>query len=679
VRADPLELPAYEQALELSLPPGGASITVQVAPLYKDAKWAVTQRWDDNRVDSLRVRDLLKRYHMHGTFYLNASDAWYFNEAGYRFEGDPKTDLAKALRQGGNSIGGHTLTHNFVPLLNRQEQFYEMLGVRIDREVNSQSPLNSFVFPFTVFRNNLEPDQVHRDIAAELRRAGYLHVSNQYFNLKLKEDTGILDSWLLPCDGEPGLDSAVKALLKSPRQEAREGNICFCMHAWPHAWGGPGLPKLDQALKHWKGRSPWWYANQNELAAYRYQQLHGSLGVQQGVLGPRVVVGRYEGWAIGDNIPLTLKVWGYDDLSPSAQYLGQPLKVQRSRDHGAWLIELPQAPGHGTPDVYDVQRNSNNRSEGLEEKSRAGLEGLASRLYFDGEALQFNFKAKEALQDMHLTWRVPLGWTVPAPLDLGAWPAGHSLTLSAQLGPSQQALAGQGRPYFAAQLDFMRQGQRIRLYSDCRGPAAERDPQFPKGGFLVMGPLPGDNKAFNVDAFAAKVLRRKHPVPCQTLFEDVQGCWEALPAARIDPLHPELIPAGAMAAPRPFYTWDPTLYYTHGHRLHYLLAGVVESPMAREAKVIFPHGVRRIYINGKRLRSRHVDLQAGPNLITMLYRPGVPDGDGQGSFSEKNYGPFFRLTDMEGVRLTDIQYHMPDWLDGVAPDKGAVHRPVETR
>jgi len=43
-----------------------------------------------------------------------------------------------------------------------------------------------------------------------------------------------------------------------------------------------------------------------------------------------------------------------------------------------------------------------------------------------------------------------------------------------------------------------------------------------------------------------------------------------------------------MAAPRPFYTWDPTLYYTHGHRLHYMLAGVVESPLEREAKVIFP-------------------------------------------------------------------------------------------
>jgi len=71
-------------------------------------------------------------------------------------------------------------------------------------------------------------------------------------------------------------------------------------------------------------------------------------------------------------------------------------------------------------------------------------------------------------------------------------------------------------------------------------------------------------------------------------------------------------------------------------------------------------------------------LKAGSNLITC-YTGRACRRDGQGTFSEKNYGPF-PLTDMEGVRLTDIQYHMPDWLEGVAPpDKGAVHRPVETR
>jgi hypothetical protein len=122
-----------------------------------------------------------------------------------------------------------------------------------------------------------------------------------------------------------------------------------------------------------------------------------------------------------------------------------------------------------------------------------------------------------------------------------------------------------------------------------------------------------------------------------------------------------------MAAPRTFYTWDPQLYYTHGHKLNYLLAGVVESPMERDAKLIYSRGaVRRIYLNGKRVRSRKIHLQAGPNLFGLQYRAGVPDADGQGTFSEKNYGPFFRLTDTEGARLTDIQYHVPNWLEGAA-------------
>jgi len=84
------------------------------------------------------VRDLLKRYHMHGTFYLNASDAWYFNEAGYRFEGDPRATWPRPA-PGRQQHCGHTLTTILCPA-QRQEQFYELLGIRIDREVNSQSP-----------------------------------------------------------------------------------------------------------------------------------------------------------------------------------------------------------------------------------------------------------------------------------------------------------------------------------------------------------------------------------------------------------------------------------------------------------------------------------------------------------------------------------------------------------
>jgi hypothetical protein len=475
-----------------------------------------------------------------------------------------------------------------------------------------------------------------------------------------------LDSWLIPCDGESGVEPTIKALLKSDRQRERENNFCFCMHAWPHSWGGPGLPRLDENMKRWKGREPWWYANQNELSAYRYQNLYSKPELSQDPKGTHVSVQRFEGWALGDNVPLTLKVWGYGSETPTATYLGETLKVQRSREKSAWLVELPQAPGHGVPEAFEWHRNTSNRSDrnaGLEDKGRGGLEGLASRVHVDGPDLYLHFKAKDKLEDLRVTWRIPLGWDAPPTIVLGSWPAGKDLTMTAHLGPNQQPLASQGRPYFAAQLDFLRDGKRIRLYSDCRGPAGARDPQFPKGGFLVMGPLPGDRKDFDVDLFASKVLKHKRPVRCQNIFENVQACWEVLPADRLDPLHPELIPAGAVMAPHPFYTWDPTLYYTLGHKLQYLMAGVVESPVEREAMAVFPHGVRRIYINGKRLRVRKFLLKAGPNLITMQYRAGVPDGDAQGTFSEKNYGPFFRLNGLDGKRLTDIQYHMPDWLD----------------
>jgi hypothetical protein len=669
--ADPLGLPYYGQEVSIALPAGAEAVSVTVAPLYRDAKWAATQRWDDNRVDSLRVRDLLRRYHMHGTFYLNASDAWYFNEAGYRFEGDPVKDLSKALRQGGHSIGGHSLTHNFMPLLNRQEQFYELLGVRIDREVNSQSPVSSFVFPFTVFRNALEPDAVHHDLAEELRRSGYLHVANQYFNIRAKQPTGILDSWLLPCDGKP-TELSVKGLLGSEKQRARAGNFCFCMHAWPGSWGGAALPQLNDILKRWAGRGAWWYANQNELAAYRYQLAHGPLESETAGGALKLSLRRFEPWALGDAVPVTLRLKGFGD-APVASFEGVTLQARRAREKGVWLLELPHSAGHSLPDAYDWHRNPSNKAEGLDEKGKGVLTGLGSRLHFNGHGLKLTLKNKQALSEVQVTWRVPLGWEAPGPSHYDRLSAGQGLNVEAALPVVPDALVAQGRPYFAAQIDATGEdGRRLRLYSDCHAAALPRDPQFPKGGFLVLGPLPGDRPDFELYAFAAKLMRKQRPPPCQSLFGDVQGCWEALPESRLDPLHPELIPAGGVSAPRTFYTWDPTLYYTHGHNLHYLLAGVIESPSSRAVTVQMPQQVKRFFVNGKRVRGRKLNLQAGSNLVTLLYRPGVHDADGQGSFSERNYGPFFRLVDGEGKRLTDIQYQMPAWRAEPEPEPAGV-------
>lgn len=668
--ADPAGLDSYRQSLQLSFPGGAdpAGVSVTVAPLWHDAKWAFTQRWDDNLIDSMRVRDLLIRRHMRGTFYLNASEVWYFNESHYPLDGDPSLSLGKALRKGGNSIGGHTLTHNFVPDLNRQEIFWETMAVRIDREVNTQSPINSFVFPFLEFRNRLEKEAVHDDLASILLRDGYIHVADQYFNQPPSRPTGLLDSWLLPCDGGGDVDAEVKRLLRSNKQQQREPILCMCMHAWPAKWGGPAFPDLDRVFRHWHGRSIWWYPNANELAAYRYQAIHGSLQARAVSGTVQLGLDRFEPWDLGDPVALTLKVRGAGDEPPVATSDGQPLKVWRGRDKTAWLVELPHPPGHAMPDLYDWHRNHSNHADGLDDKGKGVIDGLASRLWLQDGNLHLKLVNRGAdLQGLRLEWRLPLGYAGAPCERREALKSGQSLDLALPLRQEGGPLLRQGKLYAAVQLDARRGDQRLRLYSDVRAQVQDRDPSFPKGGFLVLGPLPGDRKDFDLQDFAQKVMARAQPRPCEDAFDQQSPCWQETPPQIAGPLHPEIIPAGGLMAPRTFYTWDDSLFYAYGHKLHYLLLGDIVSPVSRMARAVFPKaGVRRMVLNGRRVKGSTLSLRAGANRLELLYTAHTADADGQGTFSERNYGPYFRLVDAAGQRLTDIEYRMPEGLSRTA-------------
>lgn len=666
------ELEAYLQSVELR-PAEGASasaLSVTVAPLYRDAKWAFSSRWDDNLIDNLRVRDILNRRRVRGTFYLNASDNWYGNETRYPFTGDPARDLAKALLKGGHSIGAHSLSHNFLPALARPEIFYEILANRIDREVNSQSPVNSFVFPFTAFRNDLEGREIHEDIAALLLRAGFLHVANQYFNSTLPEPTPLLDSWLLPCDGK-SVDKTVLELLDAQRQRERHPTLCACMHAWPAAWGGQALPKLDRMMQRWNRREIWWYANANELAAYRWQVLHGSLESEPGPGLLRLRLRRFEPWELGDAVPLTLVVAGAAGLTPTARLEGRPLEVVKGRRKGTWLVLVPHSPGHTLVEAYEWHRNGSNLAAGLIEKPKGPLPGLRSRLWRDDEGLHFRLvNDGPELGQLRLRWRLPLGWEPQAPLRLDRLKAGAPLAVDLPLLPQGPAFLRQGRFYAAVQLDARESGgRRIRLYSDVRDAAELRDISFPNGAFKVLGPLPGDRRDFDLPAFLARQQRLRRLEPCQTLFKDVRACWESPPPARSEVLSPELVPAGGVQAPRTFYTWDPALFYPWGHQLHYLLAADVECPVTRTVKAYYPRGaVRRLQVNGRRVgKNRRFTLYPGRNRILITYYSGVPDPDGQGNFNMLNYGPFFRIVGPDGRRLDDIRYRPPAELESPSP------------
>jgi hypothetical protein len=76
-----------------------------------------------------------------------------------------------------------------------------------------------------------------------------------------------------------------------------------------------------------------------------------------------------------------------------------------------------------------------------------------------------------------------------------------------------------------------------------------------------------------------------------------------------------------------------------------------------------------VVLNGRRVRGKALELKAGKNRLMLLYAAGTADAEGQGTFSEKNYGPFFRLVGTDNERLTDIKYVMPEGISETAKGK----------
>lgn len=652
----PQALESYAQSLRLEFddPAAAAEARLELAPLYQDSQWAITGRFDDNSLDHLRIRDLLKRHGLRATFYLNESSAWAADSTHYPFPSGHK-ELAKALRLGGNSLGGHTLNHDYVPLLDRQESFYELLGVRVDREVNSQSPLNSFVFPFNIYRNALEGAEAQRAITRQLQRSGYIHLADHYY--KLVQDSPFLDSWLLPCDGQD-IEAELKRVLSSERQRQRAPALCLCMHAWPASWGGTSFPKLRKQLRRLAGRKHWWYANQNELAAYRYQALYSRLTASAEKKLLSATLERPEALDLGDEKPLTLKV--HAPMAPKSVFFdGQPLSLSPV-GKGVWLLELPQRADKGLPQAYEAHHNPDNKGKDLINGEQEALRGLVSLLRVEGETLLLTLAnlGKEPITRLRLRLRLPPGFAdesqarylePPKPGAQRSWT--FALTRTAQAGD----LDLQGRPYFVAQLDLSYGGLRARLYSDCRGPAPARDPSYPRGGFAVLGPLSG--KGSTPEASLIKALTQGDPGRCLGPAGG-EPCWRRPLPAREAVLHPELIATFGLPATPDFYTWDPAVY-SELTRPYWLAASWVESPIARRARVILPRrNVTRLYVNGHRVRGRWLELRAGRNLIGLSYDPKA--NDAPGPFNEKNYGPFFRLVDEKGQRLTEIRYSSPE-------------------
>ncbi|HEX7896923.1 MAG TPA: polysaccharide deacetylase family protein [Planctomycetota bacterium] len=594
---DPPYTELYEQKIRVRLRDGAAAAAVDVLPLYGGAEWAISSRWDDNIYTTLKMRDVLEKHGYRGTFYLNGRDTPYYGPTYDLVDPKDAASIDRRLLAGGNTIGGHSWTHAFVPYCNRRRVFEEILRVRVDREASSDAPVASYAFSFTRKRNDLEGPASRDDIVEAVRRSGYHHVANGTF--RADHDPGMSVSWLLPHDGRP-IDEAFEKLLADGEKRKTDPNISFNMHVWyttPEAW-----EKFEAQLEKYGRRPGWWYCNQTEYAAYRRQFRYSTLKTSRDGAALDVALRRPCLLDLGDPVPLTLAIRG--DVV-AVELDGVPLPVEKGR------VNIPHAPSPRLPAKIGW-------IEG--EGADPDFPRLSARLGFQDGALELSLTngGDAPIENVRVLYRLPLEWAGGAVVRRpGTIRPGATLRDRLPLTrATTDAKYASGSAFFAAQVDFA--GGRLHVTARAADPNV--DPSYPRGRFLVAGPI--------ADAdFSLAGL------------PDVAGrAWRAVDPSKADFLDVEVVPTSL--------SWR----YGGTEPIWYLARSTLESDVEGQVGVVIDRtSVKALFVNGERVDGAALTLRKGDNRILLASK--IVD-----KFSPENAGAFFRLTDGSGRRLTAARY-----------------------
>lgn len=629
-----------------------------LAPLYHDLGMAISTRMDDSTLNDLVVPGVMARYGQKGTFYLNRLDSWYQDspETGIRQPRDPAREIPPRLLAGGNSIGGHTLSHEYLPSLSKNAAFREIMGNRVALESQAGVQVNSFVYPFVAFREGeLRGGRDRLDLEEMLRRSGYYQLAEHRYNAG--RDSGLQDAVFITQDNEDGGGRYSVEALDRARPAGDRPLFLVTMHAWVRNWGAPDFPSLAAVYARCSGRPDAWYCNTNQYAAYRYQALHARLTQAAAGAALRAVLVRPDPLDLGDGVPLTLRVEGVPREAvvsvacPGADVA--PVNLE-----GGYAFDLFHDRGRGPIAACSEAANSGDSDRTADAK--AGPEGLRALLHREGGILKLHLRndGPGPIRDIRVVFRVPLRWSDGViRRALPELESGATATLDAPLSERPDPGAySDGPEYDVAQVDYAGVA-RGRLYATCDGPGAEPGPSFARNGFWILGPLAGDEADFDPLEFSRPFLDGAAPARDTEVHWSGRLSWRILEPSRASILDPDIIPTtGKPNIPRG-YIGDRSLYFPHANT-QYLLWGRVVSPDARTVHAVFrTDSVRRLTLNGRTVDGGELRLERGANDIRILYAPAQRPG---ASFEEGNYGCYFRLEDGQGRDVRDLRFERPE-------------------
>lgn len=449
--ANPLGFREYQQQFTLFFDSEEAAQKAEISArgLPGDYQLAFSSRWDDSSLAHLKTHEIMRKNNIRGTFFLGSCQ-WVL---------DRKPDYVQQLQAGGCSVGLHTVTHPILLALNPNEHFYEYMKNRIDLEVISQSAVNAQVLPFCGW---WFPDRkVPLSIGWAMRATGVISSPDVFFNregeLGYPPKSHAQSRFIAPGDKVPDLElfrNSMAGALNDKKALAAHPSVSMAMHSW-HT--DEGRRKLDQAYASIANNPSWWYCNQTEYGAYRYEAQ--SAAVTRKVNGNAVqfTVTRIQPLEMAADIPLWFTVSGAVPVRAD----GANLK------NGA--VELPHAAGQCLPVLFGYAAE-----DGVGRHMPFVRLVLRHRSENSWEAA-FDTLDGKPVEQLALTFRFPSPWVHEViRRDVGTV-ANITVTVT-QPSAKPELYYRYGRPYYAVQADFVRDGIRCRLFADLREEAAPNLP-----------------------------------------------------------------------------------------------------------------------------------------------------------------------------------------------------------
>ncbi len=457
----------YTQQLTLRYadPAGAEQAALKPLPLPNWYQLAFSARWDDSSPNHLKTHAAMAEAGLKGTFYLNqGGDAEY----------------CRKLLENGCSLGDHTMTHPFLSHINPNEQFYEIMQLKVLQESNSDSPLTTMVFPYCNYNSGYEKE-VQYDVGRAMMNAGIIGAPTPHYG-RLERGLGyppgtLAESGLLtPGDRDVSADlfySQLKKRLADKANLEKNPSISISMHSWHTP---EGMATLKRLMKEHAGSPDWWYCNQNEYAAYRFEA--NQTRVVKKVEGNTAIftVTRFAPDQLGANVPL------WFDLSGA-----KPEKVEGGTLREAGGLQAIELPHNANERIFELCARAG------EDGRASKFPGVAASIVKSGDSLALTLAndGVEALGNVQLTLRCGAGYT-PGVIrrQLGEVAPGSRGEWRVPLGNFDAAPRYRlGRPYFVAQFDFDREGKRCRLYLPLRL-EADKEVISVGGAVKVFAPLP---------------------------------------------------------------------------------------------------------------------------------------------------------------------------------------------